>query len=186
MEDKTVLIVQARLTSIRFPNKILKKIGSQTLLEILLKRLKQSKLVDQIVLAIPNHKKNKIITEILKLDVPIFYGSEIDVLDRYYKAAKKFKAKNIVRISGDCPFIDPEVIDKAVNLFKKNKFDYVSNTIEPTYPDGLDVEIFNFKSLEKSWKKAKTFSEREHVTKYILNNSKFKKEILDILKTYLF
>ena len=78
-------------------------------------------------------------------------------MDRYYKAAKKFKAKNIVRISGDCPFIDPEVIDKAVNLFKKNKFDYVSNTIEPTYPDGLDVEIFNFKSLEKSWKKQKLF-----------------------------
>ncbi len=175
MENKTVLIVQARLTSIRFPNKILKKIGSQTLLEILLKRLKQSKLVDQIVLAIPSNKKNKIITKILKVDVPVFYGSENDVLDRYYKAAKKFKAKNIVRISGDCPFIDPEVIDKAVTFFKKNKFDYVSNTIKPTYPDGLDVEIFNFKSLEKSWKKAKTISDREHVTKYILNNKKFKK-----------
>ena len=109
MENKTVLIVQARLTSIRFPNKILKKIGSQTLLEILLKRLKQSKLVDQIVLAIPSNKKNKIITKILKVDVPVFYGSENDVLDRYYKAAKKFKAKNIVRISGDCPFFNKAV-----------------------------------------------------------------------------
>jgi len=186
MEDKTVLIVQARLTSVRFPNKILKKIGKQTLIEILLKRLKQSKSVDQIILAIPSNKKNKIITKILKLDVPVYYGSENDVLDRYFKAAKKFNAKNIVRITGDCPFIDVEVIDKAVNFFKKNKFDYVSNTIDPTYPDGLDVEVFNFKSLEKSWKKAKTFSDREHVTKYILNNKIFKKRNFKYFKDLSF
>ena len=186
MENKTIIIVQARLTSTRFPNKILKKIGNDTLIEILLKRLSLCKAVDQIVLAIPGNKKNKILSKILKSNIPVFYGSENDVLDRYYKAAKKFKATYIVRISGDCPLIDPKVIDKAVDFFKTNKFDYVSNTIKPTYPDGLDVEVFNFESLKKAWKKAKIPSDREHVTKYILNNKNLKKRILSILITYLF
>ena len=176
MENKTIIIVQARLTSTRFPNKILKKIGNDTLIEILLKRLSLCKAVDQIVLAIPGNKKNKILSKILKSNIPVFYGSENDVLDRYYKAAKKFKATYIVRISGDCPLIDPKVIDKAVDFFKTNKFDYVSNTIKPTYPDGLDVEVFNFESLKKAWKKAKIPSDREHVTKYILNNKNLKKK----------
>ena len=180
MENKTIIIVQARLTSTRFPNKILKKIGNDTLIEILLKRLSLCKAVDQIVLAIPGNKKNKILSKILKSNIPVFYGSENDVLDRYYKAAKKFKATYIVRISGDCPLIDPKVIDKAVDFFKTNKFDYVSNTIKPTYPDGLDVEVFTMDILNKAYNNAERDYHHEHVTPWIYENSNNIKYISDL------
>ena len=102
-------------------------------------------------------------------------GSENDVLDRFYSAANKYKADAIVRICGDCPFVDPNVIDKIVSIFKEKNYDYVSNTIDPTFPDGLDVEIFSFKILKEAWLKAKTKYDREHVTPYMMKNNNFKK-----------
>ena len=149
-KQNTVAIIQARLTSSRFPNKILQKIENKTLIELLISRLKKSKYLDKIVLAIPKNKKNKLLRNKIKKNIDIFAGSEKDVLDRYFQAAKKFKAKTIVRICGDCPLIDPKVVDKIVNFYQKNDFDYVSNTIKPTYPDGLDVEVFNFDTLRKT------------------------------------
>ena len=175
-KQNTVAIIQARLTSSRFPNKILQKIENKTLIELLISRLKKSKYLDKIVLAIPKNKKNKLLRNKIKKNIDIFAGSEKDVLDRYFQAAKKFKAKTIVRICGDCPLIDPKVVDKIVNFYQKNDFDYVSNTIKPTYPDGLDVEVFNFDTLRKTWIKAKSKTEREHVTQYIIQNKKFKKK----------
>ena len=175
-KQNTVAIIQARLTSSRFPNKILQKIENITLIELLISRLKKSKYLDKIVLAIPKNKKNKLLRNKIKKNIDIFAGSEKDVLDRYFQAAKKFKAKTIVRICGDCPLIDPKVVDKIVNFYQKNDFDYVSNTIKPTYPDGLDVEVFNFDTLRKTWIKAKSKTEREHVTQYIIQNKKFKKK----------
>ena len=174
MENKTVAIIQARLTSTRFPKKILQKINNLTLIEFLVKRVKASKKIDTVVVAIPDNKENRIIKKYLK-NVKIFLGSEKDVLDRYYKTAKKFNANTIVRICGDCPFVDPVIIDKILLLFNNNEYDYISNIIKPTFPDGLDVEVFSFDILKKIWKKAKSKNDREHVTSYILKNKKFKK-----------
>ena len=174
MVNKTIAIVQARLTSTRFPKKILEKVDGKTLIEILINRLKKSKNIDQIVIATPKDKLNKKIKNYAK-GTNFFFGNENDVLDRYYKAAKKYKASNIVRICADCPFIDPNIVDKIIDLFKKNNLDYASNTIQPSFPDGLDVEVFSFKTLKKTWLNAKSESEREHVTPYMIRNRKFKK-----------
>ena len=174
MENKTIIIIQARLTSSRFPNKVLQKIGNFPLIEFLIKRLKSSKEIDQIIVAAPNNKKNKLIKKYIK-NTKLFFGSENDVLDRFYKTAKKFKAKNVVRICGDCPFVDTTIVDNMVKIFKKEKFDYVSNTIKPTFPDGLDAEVFSFSVLEEIWGKARKKYDREHVTPYILRSKKFKK-----------
>ncbi len=186
MENKTAVIIQARLTSSRFPNKILAKIGNHTLIDYLINRIKICKEVNKIILAIPNNKKNKIISKKIKNNSLIFFGNENDVLDRFYKAAKKYKVDTIVRICGDCPFVDPALIDQALKIFKKNSYDYISNTIKPTFPDGLDVEIFNFDTLKKTWMEAKDTLDREHVTQYIIKNNKFKKKILHLTKIYLF
>ena len=174
MENKTIAIIQARLTSSRFPNKILQKIGNHTLIEFIINRLKNSKEIDQIIVAIPNNAKNKLIKKYLK-NTRLFFGSENDVLDRFYKTAKKFKAKNIVRICGDCPFVDSAIVDDMVRIFKKKKIDYLSNTIKLSFPDGFDVEVFSYSVLKEIWKKAKKKYDREHVTPYILKNKKFKK-----------
>ena len=176
MKKKIIAIVQARLTSSRFPNKIIEKIDNKTLINILIDRLKKSSFIGNIVLAIPKNKKNEILNKVLKKDIKIFKGKENDVLDRYYKAAKKYKADIIIRICGDCPLIDPKVIDKIIKYYLNNNFDYVSNTIKPTYPDGLDVEVFNFETLKKTWKEAKSKQDREHVTKFMLKKSKFTKK----------
>ncbi len=174
MENKTIIIIQARLTSSRFPNKVLQKIGNFPLIEFLIKRLKSSKEIDQIIVAAPNNKKNKFIKKYIK-NTKLFFGSENDVLDRFYKTAKKFRAKNVVRVCGDCPFVDSTIVDNMVKIFKKEKFDYVSNTIKPTFPDGLDAEVFSFSVLEEIWKKASKKYDREHVTPYILRSRKYKK-----------
>ncbi len=174
MENKVVAIIQARLTSTRFPNKIIQELDGKTLIQHLYNRLKKSTEIDEIVLAVPNDKYNKKIKNYLK-NIKYYFGSEEDVLDRYYKAAKKYRASTIVRICGDCPLVDPKVVDNIISKFKKKKVDYASNTIEPTFPDGLDVEVFSFKTLKQAWSKAKLYSEREHVTPYMLTNNKIKK-----------
>ena len=174
MKNKTIAIIQARLTSTRFPNKVLQKINNQTLIKFLINRLKLSKKIDQVIVAIPNNKKNKLMKKYLK-GIDFFQGNENNVLDRFYKTSKKFNATTIVRICGDCPFVDPKIIDKILTIYDKKKYDYVSNTIKPTFPDGLDVEVFSSKILEDAWKKAKSKYEKEHVTTYILKNKKLKK-----------
>ena len=153
MEKKVIAIVQARLTSSRFPKKILRKIGENTVLNFLLKRLKKSKKINKFVLLIIKNKENFTIKKKFK-NLNVFLGSETDVLDRYYKAAKKFKADVIVRICADCPFIDPLIIDKILKVFETKSYDYISNTIKPTFPDGFDVEVFSFSVLQEIWRKA--------------------------------
>ena len=185
-KKKIVEIIQARGTSSRFPNKIFQKIGNKTLIEILIDRLKRSRHIDKIVLAIPKNKKNDSIRKKIKNKVPIFSGNENDVLDRYYKAAKKFKAEIIVRICGDCPLIDPNIIDRIISCYNDNDYDYVSNTIEPSFPDGLDAEVFNFDVLKKTWKEAKTYKDRENVTQYILQKTKFRKKNIAYKKNLSF
>ena len=105
-------------------------------------------------------------------------------MDRYYKAAKKFKADVIVRICADCPFIDPLIIDKILKVFETKSYDYISNTIKPTFPDGFDVEVFSFSVLQEIWRKAEDKYDREHVTPFIIKSKKFKKFNYEYKKIY--
>jgi len=167
----TIAIIQARMGSTRLPGKVLLNLEDKTVLEHIVDRIRSSKYVDDIVVATTISKADLRIVELCaNLDVSIYCGSEDDVLDRYYQAAKLFRADNIVRITSDCPVIDPKIIDVAIILHIKNNVDYTSNTLKETYPDGQDVEVFTFTSLRTAWKDAKLASEREHVTPYIRNN----------------
>jgi len=183
LKKKPVAIIQARVDSVRLPGKVLKKVNNKTMLEILIRRLSRSKYISKIIVACSKNEKDKSIIHICKnLEVDYYIGSENDVLERYYKAAKKFKALNIVRITGDCPLIDPKVVDEVIiNFFKKN-VDYASNVNPPTYPDGLDVEVFRFSALQYAFFKAKLSFEREHVTPFIINHKKFTKFNLKYFK----
>ncbi|MBI4779667.1 glycosyltransferase family protein [Candidatus Falkowbacteria bacterium] len=166
-------IIQARTGSSRLPEKVLKEVCGKTLLEHQILRVKRAKLLDRIIVATTDKPADDPIAEIAKkTGVDIFRGSEADVLDRYYKAAKKYNASEIVRLTGDCPLIDPVIIDLVIDYYLKNKnlYDYASNVRPPTFPDGLDVEVFSMATLEKAWQEAKLPSEREHVTAYIGKN----------------
>jgi spore coat polysaccharide biosynthesis protein SpsF (cytidylyltransferase family) len=139
----------------------------------IINRLKNVKFAEQIILATTKKEEDKILIEIAKKqEIFSFTGNEKDVLKRYFMCAKKFDADPIIRITGDCPLCDPKIIQKMIKIFNAKKYDYISNRIKPTFPDGLDVEIFSFKALKKSEKNAKMKSEREHVTPYIYKNSK--------------
>lgn len=168
-----VAIIQARMGSTRLPGKVLKKVLGRTMLEHLFERLRRARSIDKIVLATTNERIDDPVAKLAKkFGIETFRGSENDVLDRYYQAAKKFGAVDVVRITGDCPLMDPAIVDRVVNFYKKNKkrFDDVSNVRPPTYPDGMDVEVLSFKTLESAWRNAKLPSEREHVTAYITNH----------------
>ena len=184
-KKKIIAIVQARLTSKRFPNKVIQKIGKFSVLEIMLKRLKKSKKIDDIVFSIPSNKNNyKLYKHLEKLNTKIFRGSENNVLERFYNTAKKFKATDIIRITGDCPLIDPKIIDNLINLYLKKKIDYLNNAKPPYYSDGFDVEIFNFKTLKKTKQKAISAFDREHVTPYIKREKIFKKFYVNSINNF--
>lgn len=179
------IIVQARENSIRFPKKVLYPILKKPLILKLLERLNNSKLSDNVIVAIPNNKENAEIEKILKKNkYKIFKGDEQNVLNRYYNAAKKFKADIIVRITSDCPFSDPKLIDYLIETLIKYKFDYVSNTLKPTFPDGMDTEVFTYKVLEEANKKAKSRYDKEHVTPFIKKNKKIKKFNFSLKKDF--
>lgn len=166
-------IIQVRTGSTRLPDKVLIDIAGKPLLEHVLDRVRLSRLIDKIIIATTTKERDRVILEIAQSwGIESYAGSEEDVLDRFYQAAKMYRVDTIVRISPDDPFNDPEVNDKVISYYLKNKdnLDYVSNTIKPTYPEGLDVEVFSFDALEKAWKEAKKPSEREHVTPYIRNH----------------
>lgn len=166
-------IIQARMGSTRFPNKMVEKIGGKPLISLVIDRVNKSKLIEKLILATTTKKDDDVLIQIaIEKNIGFFKGSENDVLDRFYNAAKYYKVDTIVRITGDCPFIDPIVIDQVIELYLESKSDYASNIKPPTFPDGLDVEVFSFISLEKAWKEAKLKSEREHVTPYIWKNDK--------------
>lgn len=169
MKRKThiVAILQARMNATRLPGKPLKKVLAKPLLSYELERLKRAKTLDQIVVATTTGPQDQQIVDLCKMEnVLVFRGSEEDVLNRYYNAAKQFDADIVVRVTGDCPLIDPEVVDRVVNFYLNHQYDYVSNTRLLTYPRGLDVEVFSIKLLEKAVSEAKLPSEREHVTPY--------------------
>lgn len=172
---KILAITQARIGSTRLPEKILKTIKDESLLEIHLKRILQAKLITKLKVATTiEPDAEKIIAVADKLGVEVYKGSINNVLDRFYHTALSEKPDWVVRLTSDCPLIDPIVIDKVIQYAISNDLDYVSNTLEPTYPDGLDTEVFKFSALEKAFKEAKLTSELEHVTPYIWKNSSYK------------
>jgi len=173
-----VAIIQARMGSTRLPGKVMKKILGKPVILWDLDRVSLLKLIDEIVVAIPYGKENDVIVDTIKEyndKIVTTRGSEDDVLDRYYQAAVKTDADVVVRITSDCPLIDPVVIDNVIEQFLDNDCDYCSNSLIRTYPRGLDTEVFLFKALEKAWNEANKDYEREHVTPYIIENpDKFK------------
>jgi spore coat polysaccharide biosynthesis protein SpsF len=164
-------IIQARMDSTRLPGKVLMKLNGISILQCLFEQLNSSISLNQKILATTINKSDDIISNFANLnDLELFRGNSSDVLDRFYQCAKQFKIKHIVRITSDCPLIDPEIIDKTIQKYKTGRFDYVNNFYKKRYPYGSEVEVFSFETLEKTWKEANHLSEREHVTPFIYNN----------------
>jgi spore coat polysaccharide biosynthesis protein SpsF (cytidylyltransferase family) len=172
---KTVLITQARIGSKRLPGKVMMEVNNTPLLKIHLDRLSQSKNIDKIIIATTVNEEDDIIEKIGRdWGYEVYRGSESDVLDRFYQAVQKIKPVWVVRVTSDCPLIDPLLLDKVIEITIAENKDYGSNVIDETFPDGQDVEVFKFSALEKAWYEANKLSEREHVTPYIRNNSDLK------------
>ncbi|MCK4378141.1 MAG: glycosyltransferase family protein [Deltaproteobacteria bacterium] len=165
----TIAIIQARMSSTRLPGKVMKKLVNKSVLAHVISRLQTSKTLDGVVVAITTHSvDDAIVAESRQYGAAVYRGSEEDVLGRYYDAAREFDADVVVRITSDCPLIDPELIDHMVQkFFALPAADYLSNTLERTYPRGLDVEIFTRKVLAVASRQAHEPFEREHVTPYI-------------------
>lgn len=169
-----LVLTQARIGSTRLPEKILKTINGKSLLEIHLNRILKSKLITKVKVATtvePDAIKIKDIA--YKLGIDVYQGSINNVLERFFFAASSENPDWVVRLTSDCPLIDPELIDTVVKFAIDNNLDYASNTLKPTYPDGLDVEVFKFSVLEKAYNEARLTSEIEHVTPYIWKNSTY-------------
>ena len=165
---KTVAIVQARMGSTRLPNKVMKPIAGVPMIELLLARLSKSKQIDQIVLATSSDARNTPLVEhVEKLGYMCVRGSENDVLDRYLVAARQAQADVVVRITGDCPLIDPALVDQVIERFKAEGVDYLSNTAPASYPDGLDTEVFCLQSLDRAGRESQDQFDHEHVTPYL-------------------
>jgi len=172
---KILAITQARYGSSRLPGKILKTIDGITLLEIHLQRILQAKNITRLMIATTTEEgADKIIEIGNKLNVCSYKGSVDNVLERFYKTALPENPDYVVRLTSDCPLIDPVIIDQVIDCCIKNNVDYCSNTIIPTFPDGLDVEVFRFSALERAYNEATLKSDKEHVTPYIWRNSSLK------------
>ena len=172
MELKTVLVTQARSGSTRLPGKVLKEVGGKSLLQIHLERLRKCTKISEIIVATTVKEEDTIIyNQAIEWGFNASRGSELDVLDRFYQAVKDKNADWIVRVTSDCPLIDPILVDKVITFVQENNKDYGSNGLTEQFPDGQDIEVFKFSALETAWKNAKLKSEREHVTPYIRNNA---------------
>ena len=171
---RTIAIVQARMGSTRLPGKVMREVAGRPMIDLLLERLARATWVDGIVVATSDNPADDALAEHVRaLGHACFRGSEKDVLARYYHAAKEARADVVVRITGDCPLVDPALVDEVIALFERAGVDYASNTEPPTFPDGLDVEVFRFAALERAYQEAKQPHEREHVTPFLRENPDF-------------
>lgn len=167
-------LIQARMGSSRLPGKVLKDLAGHPMLWHVVNRVRKARSVDRVVVATTDRSVDDPIARFCEKEgIGCFRGSEQDVLDRFYQAAKANDADVVVRITADCPLIDPAVIDKVLARFSRGDCDYACNVIRCTYPDGLDTEVFSFPALERAWREAAKPSEREHVTPY-LRTAKFR------------
>ena len=172
MKKKVVAIIQARMSSTRLPGKVLLDLGGRTVLERMVERVKRAKTVSETVIATTTDPSDDPIVEVCRIiGTPVFRGSLPDVLDRYYHCALGHRADIIVRLTGDCPLIDPDLIDDVVRALKEQHADFACNRLPPpftrTYPIGLDVEACTFAALEKAWQNATEKHDREHVLPYL-------------------
>jgi len=164
-------VVQARMSSTRLPGKVLKPLAGRPMLERQVERLQQVGLIDCIVIATSDQADDDPLESLAReMGVEWYRGSMTDVLDRYYQAARRFNASHVVRITGDCPLIDPGITGAVLKVHLDGGFDYSTNTWVLTYPDGLDTDVMRFQTLEQAWREAQLPSEREHVTPYIRNH----------------
>jgi glutamate-1-semialdehyde 2,1-aminomutase len=171
---KTVAIVQARMGSTRYPGKVMLPICGTPMIGLLLERLAGARSIDQIVLATSDHACNEPLAQYVReLGHSVFRGSEDDVLGRYYLAAQGASAATVVRITGDCPLVDAALVDEMVAVYRDAAVDYLGNGSPPTYPDGLDVEVFSFKALEAAARQATLAVDREHVTPFLRKSAQF-------------
>jgi spore coat polysaccharide biosynthesis protein SpsF len=165
---KVVAIIQARMGSTRLPGKVLKDLDGETVLARLVNRLRRARLIDEVLVATTDRAADDVILEECRsLSVLVSRGDENDVLDRYFRAAQLAKAEVVVRVTSDCPLIDPEITDKTILAFLEAGPDYASNVLVRTYPRGLDTEVMSVAALGRAWQGARERYEREHVTPYI-------------------
>ena len=165
-------IIQARMGSTRLPGKVMRLLdGTNPSISFTIQQLKNCSDIDKIIVATTSSSEdNQIESFCKKIGIDVFRGKPDDVLLRYYDCAKYFSLDSVIRITADCPLIDPSIVDKGISIFKNNNYDYVTNTYQRTYPDGNETELFSFSSLEKANSLAKLPSEREHVTTFFKNN----------------
>lgn len=182
---EVILITQARVGSTRLPGKVLKEVHGQSMLGLHLERIAKASTLDKIIVATTYEDGAEDILRIAReYRAESFQGSTNDVLDRFYQAAKLYKPEYVVRVTSDCPLLDPELIDAVVNMTLEAGVDYGANIIEENFPDGQDIEVVKFSALERAWKEAKLPSEREHVTPFIRNNSNIKGGDLFLAKNF--
>lgn len=174
MNDKSkniLAVIQARFTSSRLPGKVMSVILDEPMLFRQWERVKRSELVEQVIVATSTDKTDDVLALFCEQKgIPCFRGSLDDVLDRFYQAASQFSPKHVVRLTGDCPLLDPAIMDKIIHLHLDKYLDYTTNIIERTFPDGMDVEVMTFACLKTNWQNARLPSEREHVTPYIYHH----------------
>ena len=162
-------ILQARMSSTRLPGKVMKKILGKPMILLQIERILRAEKLDNLVVATSEHKSDDEIQELCrKNNIDCYRGSLNDLLDRYYKAATEFKVESIVRLTADDPLVDPILIDSMIDKFKSSQYDLMTNSIFPTYPEGLDLTILSYKILKESWKLANLEYQREHVVPYAL------------------
>ncbi|MCG2689684.1 glycosyltransferase family protein [Candidatus Parcubacteria bacterium] len=161
-------IIQARTTSSRLPNKVLMDLAGKSMVLRVIERAKKCSTLKEVILVIPEGKENDVLEQVAQENkVKYFRGSENNVLSRYYEAAKKFGVETIVRITADCPFLEPRVVDALVRTHKKSKVDLTANNLKITFPVGLGLQVFSFNALEKAFQFATTDFEKEHVIPYM-------------------
>ncbi|MGO4659910.1 NTP transferase domain-containing protein [Ensifer sp. 2YAB10] len=161
-------LLQARSSSTRLPGKVLKPLLGEPMILRQIERLRRARNIDRLmVVTSDNSSDDELAACCVAAGVEVFRGSLDDVLDRFYSAVKDIRPQHVVRLTADCPLADPEVIDAVIDFYRDGDFDYASNVLEPTYPDGLDAEVFRFSVLETIWQEASLASQREHVTSFI-------------------
>jgi spore coat polysaccharide biosynthesis protein SpsF len=171
--EKIVVIVQARIGSSRLPNKTMLSLHGHPVIEWVFRRISRAEFPDCLVFAIPDTSQNDLLADFLKsLSANVYRGNELDLLDRFYHSAKKWKATQIVRVTADCPFVSSSEIDHLIDFFQSNECDYAYNHIPVNnrYPDGIGAEIMSFEVLEKLYNEAKDPYDREHVSTYIMSH----------------
>lgn len=168
---KILAILQARVSSSRLPNKVLLSLNNSPMIIQQIDRVKESKFINNLVVATSDEVSDLQLVKVLKnYNINFYQGSLDNVLDRFYQAALYWKAEHVVRLTGDCPLTDADIIDNVIEKHIQSNADYTSNVNPPTFPDGLDVEIMSFSALKQAWKSSKKKSEKEHVTPFIRSN----------------